>query len=183
MHNPKQQHLSNKEANDAFNKVASNIEFWINIPGAKRQQWSLNNERNNEKSVTLSGLNNRLYRSMQSPNQFEKPLPNLTNSMGNKSKLHNLDVVALSGLNKRLYRSMQSPNQFVKPLPSLSSTAPDSLTTMGKSKIHHLNVERKPVLVEIIGMHIRVPYDKNKSPEEEELNTSDDEISIGESCD
>ena len=128
MHNYKQQHLSEKQTNDTFNKVgvASDFEFLINVPGAKRQ-WSLNNERFSETSVTLSGLNNRLYRSMQSPNQFEKSLPNLTSSTGNKSKLHNLGVIASSGLNKRLYMSMQSPNHFVKPLPNLSSSAPDSL--------------------------------------------------------
>ena len=180
MHNYKQQHLSNTLTNDAFNKVSSDLEFLMSVPGAKRQ-WSMNNERNNEKCVALSGLNNRLYRSMQSPNQFGKPLPNLTNSKG-KSKLNNLEAVALSGLNNRLYRSMQSPNQFVKPLPSLSSSTPDSLTTTRKSKMPYLNVERKPVLVEIIGMNILVPVDKNKSPEEGELNISEDQISIGESC-
>lgn len=189
---PKDNLVCHKQTINGFTKSSSNRELLQIVPGAKRS-WSLNsNERLHDRSAASSGLNNRLYRSMQSPNQFVKPLPTSTSTpyccsttsrtTTEKSKCHNLNV-AMSGLNSRMYRSMQSPKQFVKPLPNMTSSTLDSLTTMHKSKLDNLNFERKPV-VDIIGMHIFVLYDDDNAPHQETPHIlAEDDRSDGESPD
>jgi hypothetical protein len=188
MHTYKDNLVCPKQTIDGLTKASSNSELLLSMPGAKRS-WSLNsNERLHDRSAASSGLNNRLYRSMQSPTQFVKPLPTSTSTpyccsttsrtTTEKSKCHNLNV-AISGLNSRMYRSMQSPKQFVKPPPNLTSTTLGSLTTMDKSKLIE-NFDRKPV-VDIIGMHILVLYDDDN--EETRHILAEDDLSDREQSD